>query len=119
MLLDEFVSESLKAIIKGITDAQEFAKSKDATINPIKRTAYSATHIEIGNGQHVVLSSVDFDVAVTAANKQESGLSAGISVFSLNLGGRKSDSQQNQIASRIKFNIEVLLPSYSPPNKFK
>jgi hypothetical protein len=34
MQLDEFVSETMKAIIKGVKDSQEFAKANRAVVNP-------------------------------------------------------------------------------------
>jgi hypothetical protein len=34
MQLDEFISETLKAIIKGTKDAQEFAKANRGIVNP-------------------------------------------------------------------------------------
>jgi hypothetical protein len=111
--LDEFVSESPKAIIKGVNDAQEFAKENDATINPNKPGNWttSSKYITTGQDEAAVVSVIDFDVAVMASDKQDSGISGGISVLSFNVGGKSSVADLSQTVSRIKFQIEAVLPN--------
>jgi hypothetical protein len=68
----------------------------------------------------ILLSRIEFDVAVTASSKQESGVSGGINVLSINLGGKKEGTDLHQTVSRIKFTITVALPSapaYTPVNE--
>lgn len=119
MQLDEFVSETLKAIIKGTKDSQEFAKQNRAIVNPrIPGPADRPNLIRIEKDEDSsVISHIEFDVAVTASSKQETGVSGGINVLSINLGGKKEDTDLHQTVSRIKFTITVALPSslaYTP-----
>ncbi len=119
MQLDEFISETLKAIIKGTKDSQEFAKQSRAVVNPqIPGPTGRPNLIRIEDDENSsVISHIEFDVAVTASSKQESGISGGINVLSINLGGKKEDTDLHQTVSRIKFTISVALPSsltYTP-----
>jgi hypothetical protein len=116
MQLDEFISETLKAIIKGTKDAQDFAKENRGIVNPRVRVGPSATRfVRIESDEESsVISDIEFDVAVTASTKQESGISGGINVLSINLGGKKEDTDLHQTVSRIKFTITVALPSSLP-----
>lgn len=119
MQLDEFISETLKAIIKGTKDSQEFAKQSRAIVNPrIPGPTGRPNLIRMeADEDNSVISSIEFDVAVTASSKQESGISGGINVLSINLGGKKEDTDLHQTVSRIKFTISVALPSsltYTP-----
>ena len=115
MQLDEFITETLKSIIKGIKDSQDFAKDNGSIVNPLKNRYSEGTHIKVGNrDEGTVVSHIEFDIAVTASTKQESGVSGGINVLSLNIGGKTSEIENNQTISRIKFSLEVLLPSSNP-----
>ena len=115
MNLDEFISGTLKAIIKGVKDSQQFATDNGARVNPIrfqsKETEFVFFNKEEGVRQ---LSKINFDIAVTVSNQSESGIGGGITVFAANLGGKKMDTEMNQTISRIKFDVDVALPHVKP-----
>ena len=120
MKLDEFISESLKSLIKGIKDSQEFAKQNGAIINPEfdNRTtiekAIEKTNVlffEDRDGA-IAASVIDFDIAVTASTQQGAEMGAGITVLSLNIGGNKNEKQIEETVSRIKFSVNIVLPSH-------
>ena len=110
MQLDEFVSQTLKQVIDGVSAAQEYGKSKNANINPSsgrmdgKAAGYSFC-IETG----IPLQDVEFDVAVTVSEsniESDGDKNVGaISVTSLNQASNQSSS-----VSRIKFKVPILLP---------
>jgi len=116
MQLDEFITETLKALVKGVKDAQAFAKDNGARINPvINGGGQNGRHVKIGSSENATtISNIDFDVAVTASTKQESGISGGINVLSLTLGGKAADTDVHQTVSRIKVTIQAALPSTIP-----
>lgn len=117
MQLDEFITNSLKAIIKGIKDSQDFAKENGARINPyIEKLDIGKIPIVFygSEGGARALTKIDFDIAVTSSNIQESGGEGGINVLSVKIGGKLSDIDKNENVSRIQFSINVALPNVEP-----
>lgn len=113
MKLYEFITDSLKSIIKGIKESQEFAKANGAGINPEigKWDFNKAMTTYDGNKDGArAISTIDFDIAVTTSNTKESGGESGINVYSLKLGGKLSDTDKNESVSRIKFTVNVAFP---------
>ena len=117
MELAEFISETIKGIIKGVKESQDFAHQNDARINPHigkwDERKMLTTYYGTEEGARAV-STIDFDVAVSATNQLESGIKGGINVLSLNLGGKISDKDINETVSKIKFSINVVLPNVKP-----
>ncbi|MBU2527236.1 MAG: hypothetical protein KKC03_11610 [Bacteroidetes bacterium] len=117
MELDKFISKSLKSIIKGIKDSQDFANENGARINPhVGKWDFDKNETTyFGNEEGArAVSKIDFDVAVTISNSQETGGEGGINVYSLKLGGKLSDTEINESVSRIKFSLNVALPNSKP-----
>lgn len=56
---------------------------------------------------------VDFDVAVTTVESEQSKGGAGIFVAGLGLGGQIRSDAQNTVVSRIKFSVPIALPRAS------
>jgi hypothetical protein len=97
MDVKDFVSDTLKQIIDGVVDAQEYAKEKDAVVVPY----------------HDYQKNVSFDLAVTVVEGKETSGKAGISVWSIGAGvGGKTESSSSTV-SRIKFEIPIELPQGS------
>jgi hypothetical protein len=112
MNLDTFISETLKSIIKGVLDSQEFAQQSGARINPARNSVPNTKVVFYGKSETArLITTIEFDVAITVSNQQESGASGGIQVYALHIGGKHSDKELNQIVSRIKFEIDVALPN--------
>lgn len=115
MEIDVFVSEAIKNIIKGMVDAQEFAKDYKAIVNPIRYKSDDNQIIEIaGIKRHLTI--INFDIAVTASIETEAGGKAALKVMSVELGGNKSNVKSEETASRIKFDIGVVLPQLEGNN---
>lgn len=117
MELDKFITETLNSIVRGIKNSQDFAKENNAIINPVVESSDINKMITVQrkkNDGSLSVSTIEFDIAVSTSNEQESGLKGGITVMSLNIGGNSSDKDLNETVSRIKFNINVVLPNNEP-----
>ena len=118
MELDKFITETLNSVITGIKGSQEFAKENGARINPhirfyegVNKQPYAFYGKEEGAR---AISTIDFDIAVSTSNAQESGVKGGINVMSVNIGGNSSDKDSKETISRIKFTVNVILPNVEP-----
>ena len=117
MELDKFISSSLQSIIKGVKDSQSFALENGAIINPkvgnwdVEKTKTTYFGKEEGA---IEVSKIDFDIAVIAENSAEKGGNGSINVFSVKLGGNLTDSSKNESISRIKFNVNMAMPTLEP-----
>lgn len=117
MELDKFISNTLKSIISGIKESQNFANENGARINPYvgKHDFDKNQTTYFGNEEGArAVSKIDFDIAVTTSSSQETGGEGGINVYSLKLGGKLSDKEINESVSRIKFSLNVVLPNVEP-----
>ncbi len=114
MELQDFISSALQQIIKGVKNAQEKIATDEGHINPVglrglqnqldgrryNPTDFSVTEI------------VEFDIAVTAAEGKSSKESVGIIVLSaIGLGKQNLSETKNNVISRIKFSVPVMLPA--------
>lgn len=96
MDLQEFVTESLKQIMTGVSNAQK-DPANTGVINAILP----------GTGLYTPVQQIEFDVAVTVS--QEKGTKGGIGIFVGAVGvGTQGQSQSSNISvSRIKFSVPV------------
>jgi hypothetical protein len=116
MELQYFLSETLKQIIKGIQDAQEFVdkEGRGAKVNPRGITALNRD--ESGQKQphdihtKLPIERVEFDVAITASDSVEKSGGGGLRVWALNVGGQAGTSSENTTISRIRFGVPIVLP---------
>ena len=117
MELATFISETIKGIIKGVKDSQEFAKKNHAKVNPnLERNNISDRRVSFNDKKDGArsVSDIQFDIAVTVSNKKENGVGGEIKIFSVELGGKKSTNENNEIVSRIKFEVPIVLPDIDP-----
>jgi hypothetical protein len=118
MNLDEFLSETLKGIIKGVRDAQEFAKDNDAVVNPYLHERQKSEAMILFNEsgyQPRALYKLQFDIALTASEETGKSGHGGINVMSIKLGGELSSKGTEQTVSRVQFPLYVVLPSTIMP----
>jgi hypothetical protein len=115
MELKEFVSETIKQIIDGIVDSQEYAKGKGASINPQGLLYTSPQHqnlvVQTPHERSIHIPQViEYDVIVTVTEGGET--KAGLGVFSgaINLGTSAKIEDGSVIANRVKFSVPVLFP---------
>jgi hypothetical protein len=110
MQLENFVSQTLKQIIDGVSVAQEYSQTKNAKINPsTARMDNKASGYSYCIETYIPLQDVEFDVAVTV--KEESTTSeGGGNVGEISVTSASQASNQNSSVSRIKFKVPILLP---------
>lgn len=123
MELEDFVSESLKQIIKGIQSAQDFAQKegRGAKINPRGITGLKKD----SKGQRqphdistkLPVERVEFDVAVTASETSEKKGGGGLRVWVVSVGAEVGKTAENMTVSRIRFSVPVVLPDPSTREK--
>ncbi|WP_031445847.1 hypothetical protein [Arenibacter algicola] len=116
MELDQFITTTIKSIIKSVNDTKEFAESNGAIINPVimerieDHDLTTSIWRKDGKDGRRSLTNIDFDVAVTASNEEESKIGGGLKIQVLNLGASTSENLTNETTSRIKFSLNVALP---------
>lgn len=101
MDLENFVTESLTQIFRGVNAVQSIAGESGGEINP---KLYGKVGVYDSNQREI--QPVEFDVAVTVEDKGD--LKGGISVMGIGASGGSSES--NSKVSRIKFSVPVSLP---------
>lgn len=110
MNLEEFVAETIKQIISGISKTHVHAKEKGATVNPrLACTIYSGNkgRVEPRSPIH----SVEFDVAVTTTEGKGTKGGIGIFVGPVGLGSKGQSESSNTSMSRIKFSVPIVFPT--------
>lgn len=112
MKLQDFVSETLQQIIRGIKDAQEKTKDSGAEVSPALG-AWSGNlekHKIIQAKSGHCVHFVDFDVALTVT--QETETKAGIGIFAsvIGIGAQGQTNNENATINRIQFRVPITLP---------
>jgi len=116
MKLGDFISQTIKEIIDGVSDAQQYAKEKDAEINPghvnwsdIKR-AYFKNVKASGEDEAQGLTPIDFDILITIGDSDKIEGGVGVFAASLGLGAKGEAKDYSETVNRIKFQILTKLP---------
>ena len=80
MKLEEFIAETLKQIINGVTEAQEYSETKGGQIIPpgLLNFATGGQNIYADKYRENPAQVIDFDVAVTTIEKNEVSGKAGV-----------------------------------------
>lgn len=118
MKLEDFISESLSQIARGVVAAQKKANDTGTLISPYINEYFDSAKQNpnfIGEDRNRnLVQIVDFDVAVTVESGTET--SGGIRVVAgiLGLGSEGKSKKKDNTVSRLKFAI-----SFSLPNEFK
>lgn len=115
MDLQTFVGESIRQILLGIKDAQEFGKTMEppAQVNP-EVSNWPKDAMRTGPIGHLV-QSIEFDVAVTTSESSAREGSAGLRVWGVGAEGEGKRSRETENVSRIRFSVPVALPRYFKP----
>ena len=112
MELKDFVAETLKQIVEGITIAQTDVGGKGATVNPIGIIALDGGLSIVTESKRYTVQMVDFDISLVEI---ESGQTrAGIGVFFGNVGaGTQAKVEAGSSATnRVKFSIPMMFPTH-------
>jgi hypothetical protein len=108
MELSKFIQNTLKQIIEGVAESQEYAKEKGAVINPSSVSFFK-------DGQHSVYEDampqdVQFDVGLTSLSKDGSNEGVGVFLGAIKLGKNNQESNQTSAVTNVKFTVPLVLP---------
>ena len=115
MDLKTFVEETLCQLAEGVNAAQKRLAPLGVTINPYHQQRQDGTlkaHNAPPDAEAFAsdLQSVDFDVAITAAEKESSGGGFSIAVVMAKLGAGAHNETANATVSRVRFQVVIDLP---------
>jgi hypothetical protein len=108
MRLDEYVKQTLLAIVGGVLNAQ----ADEICGAFIGRSPNGANGLEIArDGDGNVVSLVSFDLATTIEDKSGKSGAAGIKVVPMfNIGGELKSETASSAISRIAFSVSISIP---------
>ncbi|MEF9923028.1 MAG: trypco2 family protein [Muribaculaceae bacterium] len=110
MELKEFIKNILSDVTNAIKESQDEINN-GAIISPTTSISTGNAKTEDGNFK---ISEIEFEVAITvdSSNDNISGIGGGITVMSINIGGKseKEEKTRNENVSKIKFSIPVIFP---------
>lgn len=96
MDLEKFVTETMRQVFKGLEGARQSATETGYQLDP------KPQHLKDGPYRY----AIDFDVAVTTTDSEQSKGGAGIMVAGVfAFGGQKTADTVNMSISRIKFSV--------------
>lgn len=114
MKLNEFITETIKHVIDGIENANTYAKTKGSKI--------SGDNLSIMKGDGTIfydtetgetIGKIDFDIAITVKEEDQSNAGIGIFVSSFFGGIQGQTTSENSTVNRIKF----FVPFHYPKSK--
>ncbi len=112
MNLQEFVTQTIIAIINGVADAK--TKLGEDRVNPevdaFDRNHNAANSVRLMDKKGNIMRNVTFDVAVTASQDTGTKGSIGIFVAGVGLGTQGQTEKSNSTVSRVQFTVPVILP---------
>ena len=103
--LQEFVTETLNQVIRGVAEAKPDAEKHRAEVNPQMRG------VPRTDSRGRLIQEIEFDVAVTTSDATKTKGGIGIVVGPLALGSAGQSDAMNQSVSRIRFSVPISLPS--------
>ena len=119
MELEAFIETSMRQIIGGLHKVAGFASEHGAAINPIQHQWRYGEGIYFDKTTGRALTSVEFDIAVTATDESKKKEGIGVAVAQIMLGTHKEVTDASQHLSRIKFSVPVVLPTSDKPDQQK
>jgi hypothetical protein len=111
MKLDDYISETLVAIVQGVKKAQTDCKDTNARISPYNYNPSIAEARERSFGRS---TDVEFDVALTVESGTQTKGGIGVVSGIVNLGSAGQSANSQVVVNRIKFVVPVELPYVNP-----
>ncbi|MCP5358584.1 MAG: hypothetical protein H7A06_10620 [Pseudomonadales bacterium] len=109
MELSKFVQTTIEQIITGVSNSQEFARSKGATVNPARLEYLKDGKNNFHNSP--LPQNVEFDVGLTSTSTDESTEGIGVFLGSINLGKKNEVGTEHTAITSVKFTVPIVLPS--------
>jgi hypothetical protein len=111
MELKDFVAVTLKQIVDGVIEAQDYARTRGAHVSPLALPMRDSTGkiLQVKNREDAA-RDIEFDVAVTTCDGTQTKGGVGIVVGPVALGSQGQSKGEREQTSRIRFCIPVILP---------
>ncbi len=107
MELNKFISETLKEIIAGVKDAQEFAKENGAIINPTRFGIVKPKAIRcMDNDEMTSVQRIDFSLSLEQGFSADGKINIGV----LDIG-KLGGEYKSQNTNTVHFSVLVVLPT--------
>jgi hypothetical protein len=112
MDLEEFITQTIRAIAGATTTLQEKLEPKGVTINPPASFSGDPGLVDPQGTAHRLdrVQNVEFDVAVTASSETTGGGGGKIKVMPFEIGGEAKHGQSAEQVNRVRFSIALALP---------
>lgn len=114
MDLKDFIASTLTQIVEGVAQSSDAVSRAGGAINPaFLASTTSAERVgSTKDGSNTPVYAVSFDVAVVASSTDSLDAGAKLTVASVfSVGGKATTSERDEVTSRIKFMIPLLLPT--------
>ena len=111
--LDEFIFETVKEYIDGVKRAQEYAKTRSASVSPVisgKFENFSPYRLDTPEQRYGMATNIEFEVLVTSSHESAAGADLGVRVHVFQAGVKGDLKDSVSQASKIRFSIPVGLP---------
>jgi hypothetical protein len=116
MKLGSFIAQTLTEIIDGITEAQEYAIQKGASVNPRhvnwsnNKQGFITSSNDLAPDNQPLLSPIKFEILLTIGEDANAHGGVGIFAASLGLGVRGEVKEFSETVNKISFQILAKLP---------
>ena len=104
MTLEEFVSDTLIQIVRGVESARQKSLRVAPRVINFTESDTPVVHADAANPRAFI---VDFDVAVTVSKTTDTEAKGGVSIHVFEAGGHRSSSSERSTVSRVKFAVPV------------
>ena len=110
MNLQEFVTEGITQIVRGVIKAQETLRDTNSLVNPCMKLTGKEHTIGVAEGYAgQPVTNVEFDVAVSVSEETGTKGGIGIIVGAIGIGTQGRSDTSSGTLSRIRFNVPLLL----------
>lgn len=115
MELQEFITETLTQIVKGVADAQKKLKETGCLINPKGKILGDRIYTQ-SNDECRTIQKVKMNVVLSVAENKETSSKIGIFKI-LEAGVGKENINQNTQMTTLEFDIPIALPAMEEKNE--
>lgn len=111
MELKEFIEEVLTDIFVGVANAQSNIADCGGVINPsVQASANSGVVLTSESYKYKISCTAEFDVALSAVDKEQKGGRLGVLFGNIGIGGSGSTAAETSQITRVKFTVPYKLP---------
>ena len=111
MELKEFIKDTVTQIADAVTELNGGTSKFNLAVNPIVSIGgINKGTLQIGR-QECVLTNIEFNLSLTTSENKGSDAKVGVFASVIGVGASSNENAQNEIVSKIKFSLPILLPT--------